>query len=619
MKKLSTTISVLVIIVMLFSLSGCGEPSSEDADKEEKEVRTTEKVLPEIKGQVKDIKDSSLIPVKRADGLSSELYGYADEDGNLVIKPQYKSAELFYTCGVAIVSDKNSKYGIINKKGEYLVKPEYSYFWYSDGLFITYNDQTNTTIAFDGVGNKCFELKGSVGDFGDGLASYIGETQKGYIDKRGNLKIKLEYDQLGVFSNGLAEVAKDYSGPLHLIDTTGADVASKVSSGLKVFIEENESLYGYKNNSGDVVIKAQFVEAQPFYNGYAIVKITEGYFDKYGIINDKGEYALKPVYSGIRRLRNKLFAVGEEVDDNYNPPMYSLYCKNALFSWDLKNHTEWKYYNITDFDNENVCVNDDSSIMFIDSSLNKAEGLPVIKGYGYFEKDEMLLRGLCNTFPTVMDSNGSILVQDISKTDIGGGMMAVAQAEYLNRNEVVKYPVISGMKDKERQKEINNLIKEKMLSEIKGKNENEGDINICNTGYSISLKKNLMVITCNSDSYMIGAAHGSYTWYTINIDISTAKEYAIKELFKQGNDVYKYLGDAVNKKIKQGNDEFAYYDDNVEITPDTKLALADDGIIIYFELYEIAPYATGMPEFFIPYADLTDYIDKQSELWKSFN
>lgn len=47
--------------------------------------------------------------------------------------------------------------------------------------------------------------------------------------------------------------------------------------------------------------------------------------------------------------------------------------------------------------------------------------------------------------------------------------------------------------------------------------------------------------------------------------------------------------------------------------------LEGDGITVYFDVYEIAPYAAGMPEFHIPYSEIMNLIDTQGNFWKSFN
>jgi hypothetical protein len=66
-----------------------------------------------------------LLPFKNVD---SQLYGYIDESGKVVIKPQFTNA-LSFSGGVAVVNageNYTNKYGLIDKSGNYLIKPLYN-------------------------------------------------------------------------------------------------------------------------------------------------------------------------------------------------------------------------------------------------------------------------------------------------------------------------------------------------------------------------------------------------------------------------------------------------------------------------------------------------------------
>lgn len=59
----------------------------------------------------------ALYPYLGADGR----YGYADKDMQVVIPPQYSSAEFFDSNGLAVVQDEGGKYGVINNDNQLLV------------------------------------------------------------------------------------------------------------------------------------------------------------------------------------------------------------------------------------------------------------------------------------------------------------------------------------------------------------------------------------------------------------------------------------------------------------------------------------------------------------------
>ncbi|EJO5349283.1 WG repeat-containing protein [Clostridium botulinum] len=55
-------------------------------------------------------------------------YGFLDENGNIMIKPQFISAQDFSE-GISVVNiseDIINKYGVINKKGDYIIEPKYN-------------------------------------------------------------------------------------------------------------------------------------------------------------------------------------------------------------------------------------------------------------------------------------------------------------------------------------------------------------------------------------------------------------------------------------------------------------------------------------------------------------
>lgn len=255
------------------------------------------------------------------------VYGYMDEAGNVVIPPQYGSAEPFFACGLAIVGDTNGKLGLIDRTGEFVVSPEADFITYGDGVFIAqiYGEGT-IARAYDENGEFLFEKPDYIYPFSDGLSRvYREDGSAGYIDKSGNMVLELPYKEFSIFLDGVARVSNKYGGPTILIDKQGNDLTDKLSSGLRM-VEEN-SLFGYEDKDGNRVIEPRFRIAEPFRNGFAIVAV-DGVNTSYGIIDTQGNYVLEPEYCVIRRARNGSFIVGEKLKgDLYIPPMYEEYSK----------------------------------------------------------------------------------------------------------------------------------------------------------------------------------------------------------------------------------------------------------------------------------------------------
>ncbi len=123
-----------------------------------------------------------------------------------------------------------------------------------------------------------------VSSFSLGLAAVKIGDKWGYVDKAGKQRIKPQYSEVLSFSQGLAAVK--IGDKWGYIDKTGKVVVKPqfnetygFSEGLAaVKIGDN---WGYINKTGGIVIKPQFIDAYSFSEGIAIVN-RFGYIDKVG-------------------------------------------------------------------------------------------------------------------------------------------------------------------------------------------------------------------------------------------------------------------------------------------------------------------------------------------------
>ncbi|MCX7774143.1 MAG: WG repeat-containing protein, partial [Clostridia bacterium] len=619
-------------VALSIPLSGCQRSEQAGKDSEEEVQNQKDSSLggaekpqtaKDNKEQNTEKKERYLVPVAKNNGFS-QLYGYEDQSGKMVIEPKFKTAEPFYACGIAVVSEDTDKYGLIDKKGKYLVEPKYSSFSYSDGLFLTYDYETNKSHAFDEKGKKAFEIDGYINQFSDGLSSYYTDTQKGYLDKTGALVLQPGYSVMNPFVDGIAEVAEQFGSPSFYIDTKGNDLTDKVSSGLRMFQDTGSQLYGYQDANGNVVIEAKFKEARPFLNGYAIVSQAPNAESdaRYGIIDTSGKFVLEPKYCGIKRMRNGLYAVGSEGKaEDFLPYGYFDYTLKALYTADLKDHTDWVYYTVEDLDKDTVLVNDESAISFINKSMKPAKSLPLFKGQGILTLDGDYLRGDINAQKVVADKKGNILVRCDERVDLGDGLEAMNKIESPYRTYSMAYPVLSGLKDKAVQDQINAYLYDEMVSGYRQNFENPDPIylNVFKSNYTISKEKKLILIDQQIDVYALGAAHGSHFRNTVYVDSESGAVYTLKDLLKPGDEGYAKLSQIVSDKMRATMEDVGYWEDHTTITDANFFVLTEKGIVIYFGEYEIASYAAGMPEFLIPYDDIKDYINTDGDFWKSFH
>ena len=233
-------------------------------------------------------------------------YGYMDKTGRVVIPPQYSDSGHFSEglTWFSVLKERKWLYGFIDKTGKVVIEPQFVH---------------------------------QPGDFVDGFAKVMGQTDVGFIDKTGSFHIKVWYEhsdaslsegllaliqgdpprgvylgrdgrvafeipfwqqrtahqrslytlrhlQLAPFSEGLAPVLS--FNKLGFIDRTGRVVieprfreTSGFSEGLaavKIIGSDGEYAWGYIDRTGRFAITPQFREARPFAGGLARVTAADG-------------------------------------------------------------------------------------------------------------------------------------------------------------------------------------------------------------------------------------------------------------------------------------------------------------------------------------------------------
>lgn len=112
------------------------------------------------------------------------------------------------------------------------------------------------------------------------------------------------------------------------------------------------------------------------------------------------------------------------------------------------------------------------------------------------------------------------------------------------------------------------------------------------------------IISLYLDNYQYtGGAHGitnrtSQTW-----NLRTRKTIKLSELYKCSGSYTRYIKDRVIAEIQKDPDPyFENYPELVEQTFNVNNFYATpQGLIVYFQQYDIAPYASGIREFLLPY------------------
>lgn len=116
------------------------------------------------------------------------------------------------------------------------------------------------------------------------------------------------------------------------------------------------------------------------------------------------------------------------------------------------------------------------------------------------------------------------------------------------------------------------------------------------------------LLSIYTDRYeFMGGAHGGTLRSSETWDLRQGRRLALKELFPGNN---RYAQDIQLEIIRQieertGGDDESYFENYPRLIKETfnpaSFYLAEEGLAVYFQEYDIAPYAMGLPVFIIPY------------------
>lgn len=233
-----------------------------------------------------------------------------------------------------------------------------------------------------------------------------------------------------------------------------------------------------------------------------------------------------------------------------------------------------------------------------------------------------------NTFVGIEKS-----IEVFGKNNIGS-IKAEGHCKYINLDKIsnsneyyeskLTIPVLIGTKDKKLEKSINDYLKEKIkalekslsLEAIKASNYSKNNKIPFNKYY---LQTDVQVNLCNDYvlSYNItyyqysGGAHGITYVESVNLDLINGKKLNLKDIFKKGVDYKTLINTRIKEEIRK-TPELYFKEENLGfkgIKNNQEFYLNDRGLVVYFSLYEIAPYVAGIPEFLFDYKNYDIYFN----------
>lgn len=126
-------------------------------------------------------------------------------------------------------------------------------------------------------------------------------------------------------------------------------------------------------------------------------------------------------------------------------------------------------------------------------------------------------------------------------------------------------------------------------------------------GYTVTYNKECMVSLFNDRYIFSGGAHGNTTRTSNTWDLKSKRRVTAERFFPRGSNYKAYVQEEIIRQITEQMEsgEDIYFDDyvdNVQENWDSKsYYLTPEGVVFYFQQYEIAPYSSGIPEFLLPF------------------
>ena len=198
-----------------------------------------------------------------------------------------------------------------------------------------------------------------------------------------------------------------------------------------------------------------------------------------------------------------------------------------------------------------------------------------------------------------------------------------------------EYPRIIGLNDATAQNQINLKIQEFILEKIKNfktsaeeigrpkglGNEYLLEINSTfNMEYLVTmLKESLISIKFSVSEYYTGAAHPNSYIATFNYDPQKQEEIALKHLFRPNINYLEILSNKAEKALVErfkgeieGIEKWIGQGTAPKAENFQNFTFSQNYLSIYFNPYQVGPYASGLQYVEIPYTELFEYLDPAS-------
>src|SRR5262249_42944716 len=126
---------------------------------------------------------------------------------------------------------------------------------------------------------------------------------------------------------------------------------------------------------------------------------------------------------------------------------------------------------------------------------------------------------------------------------------------------------------------------------------------------------NAISILFGVSNYYAGAAHPNYYTFVLNYDLNKGQVLALADLFKPDSNYLKFISDFSLKSLKKGGvgGEGFLEGAAAKLENYKSWSLLPQGLLITFDPYQVASYAEGPQEVFIPSSALKQILKPESK------
>ena len=126
-------------------------------------------------------------------------------------------------------------------------------------------------------------------------------------------------------------------------------------------------------------------------------------------------------------------------------------------------------------------------------------------------------------------------------------------------------------------------------------------IYVIKSSFEVPYNNNDLLSLVISNYEFLGGAHGMSTLIPYNYDIKTGGRLILKDLFVDGFDYKTVCDEFIRGEIEKNKDLYFDHGNYFKgVKENQDFYISKDGVTIFFQLYDIAPYAAGLRYFEVP-------------------